>query len=107
MFDLKAPLLIDYLMFTSRSRIFHLYGDVTLPVKGCKILGLCSALRAFEQGGFFIVPHLLGHGASVFPVSSDGSPHSVTSYDTQGDVGIYFNLNPHGSTLHESFYFKT
>jgi hypothetical protein len=23
--------------FTSRSRIFHLYGDVTLAVKGCKM----------------------------------------------------------------------
>jgi hypothetical protein len=43
-----------------------------LPVKACKIYGdgtitgeelqnlvLCSALRAFEQGGIFIVPHLL------------------------------------------------
>jgi hypothetical protein len=30
-----------------------------LPVKGRKNLGLCSALSAFEQGGIFIVPHLL------------------------------------------------
>jgi hypothetical protein len=42
------------------SRIFHLYMETSLlPVKGCKILGLRSALRAFEQGGIFIVPHLL------------------------------------------------
>jgi hypothetical protein len=27
--------------------------------KGLQILGLCSALRAFEQGGIVIVPHLL------------------------------------------------
>ena len=47
-------------------------------------LGLCSALRAFEQGGIFIVPHLLWHGASVFPVSSEGPPHLVAFYDTQG-----------------------
>jgi hypothetical protein len=45
-----------------------------------------STLRAFEQGGIFIVPHLLWHGASVFPVSSEGLPHSVASYDTRGDV---------------------
>jgi hypothetical protein len=32
------------------------------------------------------VPHLLWHGASVFLVSSKGLPHSVASYDTQGDV---------------------
>jgi hypothetical protein len=30
-----------------------------LPVKGYKNLGLCSALRAFEQGEIFIVSHLL------------------------------------------------
>jgi hypothetical protein len=30
-----------------------------LLVKGCKIQAYCTALRAFEQGGIFIVPHLL------------------------------------------------
>jgi hypothetical protein len=45
--------------FTSRSRIFHLYGDVTIAGEGLQNLSLCSALRAFEQGGIFIVPHLL------------------------------------------------
>jgi hypothetical protein len=45
--------------FTSCSRIFHLYGDVTMAGEGLQNLGLCSALRAFEQGGISIVPHLL------------------------------------------------
>jgi hypothetical protein len=45
--------------FTSRSRIFHLYGDDTIADEGLQNLGLCSALRAFEQGGIFIVPHQL------------------------------------------------
>jgi hypothetical protein len=45
--------------FMSRSRIFHFYGDVTIAGEGLQNLGLCSALRAFEQGGIFIVPHLL------------------------------------------------
>jgi hypothetical protein len=31
----------------------------TLCREGLQNLGLCSALRAFEQGGIFIVPHLL------------------------------------------------
>jgi hypothetical protein len=44
--------------FTSHSRIFHLPGDVNIASEGLQI-GLCSALRAFEQGGIFIVPHLL------------------------------------------------
>jgi hypothetical protein len=49
--------LIDY-CFTSRSRIFHLHGEVTIAGEELQNLGLCSALRAFEQGGIFIVPHL-------------------------------------------------
>jgi hypothetical protein len=50
--------LIDY-CFTPRSRIFHLYGDVTITGERLLNLGLCSALRTFEQGGIFIVPQLL------------------------------------------------
>jgi hypothetical protein len=87
---------IDWLItsiycFTSRSRIFHLYGDVTITGEGLQNLVLCSALMAFEQGGIFIVPHPLRHGASVFPVSSEGPPHSVASYDIRGDS----NPDPH------------
>jgi hypothetical protein len=76
--------------FTSRSRIFHLYGDVTIAGEGLQNFGLCSALRAFEQGGIFIVSHLLWHGISVFPVSSEGPPQSVASYDTHGDAEDLF-----------------
>jgi hypothetical protein len=53
-------------------------------------LDLCSALRAFEQAGIFTVPHLLWHGATVFPVSFEGSSHSVTVYDTWGGVEDLF-----------------
>jgi hypothetical protein len=44
------------------------------------------ALRAFEQGGIFIVPHLPWHGTFVFLVSFEGPPQSVGFYDTQGNV---------------------
>jgi hypothetical protein len=33
--------------------------DATIAGEGRQNLGLCSALRAFEQGGIFIVPHML------------------------------------------------
>jgi hypothetical protein len=59
---------IDWLIIycsTSRSRIFHSYGDVTITGEGLQNLGLCSALRAFEQGGLIVVPHLLWHRTSV------------------------------------------
>jgi hypothetical protein len=55
--------------FTSRLRIFHLYGDVTIAGERLQNLGLCLALRAFVQGGIFIVPNLLWQGTSVYPVS--------------------------------------
>jgi hypothetical protein len=41
--------------FTSLLSIFHLYGDITIVGEGLQILGLCSALSAFEQGRIFIV----------------------------------------------------
>jgi hypothetical protein len=100
--------------FTSRSRIFHLCGDITIAGEWLQNLGLCSALKAFQQGGIFIVPHLLWHGTLVFPVSSEGPPqdlyratpavtrdlgfpvssegppHLVAFYDTRGDVEDLF-----------------
>jgi hypothetical protein len=33
--------------------------DVTIAGEGLPSLGLCLALRAFERGEIFIVPHLL------------------------------------------------
>jgi hypothetical protein len=60
---------------------YSVYGDVTITGEGLQNLGLCSALRALEQVGIFIVPHLLWHWTSVFPVSS---------YDTERDVENLF-----------------
>jgi hypothetical protein len=85
--------MIDWLIiysFTSSSRIFHLYGDITTAGEGLQNLGLSSALTAFEQEGIFIVPHPLWHGTSVFPVSSEGLPLSFALYDTRGDVEDLF-----------------
>jgi hypothetical protein len=89
---------IQLLLSTGTDNIFNIYTDYLLfyvPLKNisliwrrhhCRGFGQCSAPRTFEQGGTFILPHLKWHGASVFPVSSEGPPHSVASYDTQGDV---------------------
>jgi hypothetical protein len=78
----ELPWLIDWLIiydFMSRSRILYLYGDIAIAHEGLQNFGLCLALRSFEQGGIFIVPHLLWHGTSVFPVSAEGLPHLVAS----------------------------
>jgi hypothetical protein len=83
--------MIDWLFTVLRpARIFHLYGDVTIAGEGLQNVGLCSALKAFEQGGIFIVPHLLWHGTSVFPVSSEGPSHAVAFYDTHEDAEDLF-----------------
>jgi hypothetical protein len=78
--------LIYYLWFYVPLRSFSLMETSPLPVKGC----LCLALRAFEQGDISIVPHLLWHGTSVFPVSSEGPHHLVSSYDKQGNTEDLF-----------------
>jgi hypothetical protein len=34
--------------FTARSRIFHLYGNVTIAGEGLQNFGLCPTLRVFD-----------------------------------------------------------
>jgi hypothetical protein len=94
----KTDWLIIYCCM-SCSRFFHLIGDVTITDDRLRNLGLCSAIRAFDQGGIFIVPHLLWHRTSVFPVSSEGPLHLVAFYDTHGMWRIYSNPDPHGSPI--------
>jgi hypothetical protein len=54
-------------------------------------------IQGFWGRGIFIVPHLLGHCASVFLVSCEGPSHSVASYDTQGPRSsmVLFTLYAH------------
>jgi hypothetical protein len=112
----KNDWLIDWLIiygFTSRSRIFHLYGDVTIAGEGLQNLGLCSALRTLEQGDLFratpavtrglgfsglirstaafcrLLRHTRGCGGFIPTRILTGS-HSVTSYDKQGDAEDLF-----------------
>ena len=47
---------------SSHSRILHPYGDVTFPANFWPTL--CT--HDIEQWGFFSVPHLVWHGASVY-----------------------------------------
>jgi hypothetical protein len=52
--------------FMSRSRIFHLYGEVTIACEGLQNLGLCSALRAFELGGSLLCHTCCDTGPQLF-----------------------------------------
>jgi hypothetical protein len=79
-------LLIDCLLFYVPLKNISLkYGDVIIIGEGLQNLGLCSALKAFEQGGIFIVSHLLRLDFSGLPKDIQ-SPLTTT----QGDVENLF-----------------
>jgi hypothetical protein len=63
--DRHLIILFNVIDCTSRSRIFHLYGDVTVAGEGLQNLGLCSALRAFEQVGSPAVTRDLGFSGLI------------------------------------------
>ena len=48
-----------FVCFTSHSKIFHSFGDVTIVCWKAANFDLCSALMAIEQWGFFSLLHLL------------------------------------------------
>jgi hypothetical protein len=79
--------LIDYLRL-----------DFTIAGEGLQNLGLCSALRAFEEGGIFIVPHLLWHWARFFRSHPENPP--LTTHEGMWRR-IYSNLDPHWATVTE------
>jgi hypothetical protein len=80
--------------FTSRSRIFHLYGDVTIAGEGLQNLGLCSGPLSREgslschtscdTGPRFFRSHPKDH-----PIQSPLTTH-------EGVWRIYSNPDPHG-----------
>jgi hypothetical protein len=62
-------------VYSHMSNFFSYLVAVTIVGDRSANLGLCSALRAFEQGRIFIMPHLLWHGTSVYMVSSERPTH--------------------------------
>jgi hypothetical protein len=60
-------------------------------------LGLCSALRAFKQGGIFIVPHLLWHGAQFFRSYPKDRPIQSPLMTHKEMWRTYSHLDSHGS----------
>jgi hypothetical protein len=88
--------------FTSRSRIFtYEYGDVTITGEGLQNLGLCSVLRAFEQGGVSCCdtgPQFFWSHPKVRPIQSPCTTHKEV-------WRIYSNPDSHGLQLKKIFYF--
>jgi hypothetical protein len=84
--------------FTSRSRIFHLYGDVTIAGEGLQNLGLCSALRAFEQGW----NTCCDTGPWFFRFHPKDRPSQSPFTTRMGMLRTYSNPDPHGACTWES-----
>jgi hypothetical protein len=61
-------------VYSRPSNFFSHQAAVTITGDRAANFGLCSALKAFEQGGILILPHLLRHGTSVYTVSSERPP---------------------------------
>ena len=55
------------LLTKSRLRVFRKYGDVTITSEGVYILDLFCAPMSLEEGGIFIVPHLMRYEAQFLP----------------------------------------
>jgi hypothetical protein len=49
----------DRIVFSLALAFDFKISSLTITGEGLQNFGLCSALRAFEQGGIFIVPHLM------------------------------------------------
>jgi hypothetical protein len=95
---------IDYLLFYVRSRIFHIYICTCIWRRnGLQNLDLCSALRSFEQGGIFIVPHLLfffwSHPKGR-PIQSPLTTHKEM-WRTYSHLDPNGSINPRRNTKHK------
>jgi hypothetical protein len=75
-------LFVLFVCLEPHEQFFKYLAAVTITGDKAANLGLCSALRTFEQGGIFIVPHLLRHGASVYTVSIGRPEPHVPQWDS-------------------------
>ena len=71
---------------------------VTITGDWAANLGLCSALRAFEQGGIFIVPHLHRHGIWGFSGLLRKTGTHVPQWDSNSRLEDHQILEPDALT---------
>jgi hypothetical protein len=93
--------LIDHLDFTcmSRSRIFHLYGDVTIAGEGLQNLGLCSAPGPLSREGSLSCHTCCNTGPRFFRSHPNDRPIQSPLTTHEGMWRIYSNPDPHGVSV--------
>jgi hypothetical protein len=126
--NIELHVQVDWLIiycFTSHSRIFHLYGDVTIDGEGLQNSGLCSALRAgslschtcCDTGPWFFWSHPKDRPIQSPLTTRMGMRRTYSNPDPHGEVGkdwngrtIYTNIVLHATVhdmyLAENFYIK-
>ena len=94
------------LLFMSHERTFRSRGDVTVVGEGLHRFDLCSAPVAIEQGGIFIVPHLLYvTWGLVFVVTSEKTPKFCRLLrHVNGAVDVFEPGAPQESCLYIAFH---
>jgi hypothetical protein len=85
--------------FTSRSRIFHLYGDVTITGEGLQNLGLCSALMPFSREGSLSCHTCCDTGPRFFRSHPKDRPILSPFTTHKGMWKIYSYPDSHGSPI--------
>jgi hypothetical protein len=80
--------------FTSRSRLFHLYGDVTIAGEGLLNLGLCSALRVLSREGCLSCHTYCDIGPWFFRSRPKDHPIQSPFTTHEGMWRIYYSLDP-------------
>jgi hypothetical protein len=90
--------------FTSRSRIFHLHGDVTLPMKGCKILGFAQRSGPLSREGSLSCHTCCDMGPRFFR-SNLKDQWTFTTHKEMWRT--YYNPDPHGDAYISKIFLKS
>jgi hypothetical protein len=89
--------------FTSHSRIFHLYGDVTpLPMKGCKIQAYARRWGPLNSKGSISCHTCCDSGPRFFRSHPKDCPTKPPLTTLKGMWRIYFNPDPNGFGLFQT-----
>jgi hypothetical protein len=80
---------------SENGRTFHLYGDVTITGEELQTMGLCSSLKAFVQGGIFIVHTFCDARSQIFRSHSKDCPTQLPLTTLKVMWRTYSNLDPH------------
>ena len=78
--------------FSTHSWVFHSYGDVIITGENLQI-HVYSALMTIEQWGFFSVPHLLWHGASVYNLRTHNTRTYCRAFGSRAVPTCFYDLD--------------